>query len=104
MHKTQLQKPKKEKQYELNRRRVSIRKQNESNREIKRNERRQRRENIVKDIDIGRIIELATTDKIYVNSLNLHENKNEILEIYTGDFELIGSMLIGELEQKTNIS
>ena len=46
---------------------------------------------------------MATTDKIYVNGLNLHENKNEILENYTGDFELIGSMLIGELEQKTNI-
>ena len=108
LNKTQLQKTKKKtklqkkKQYQVNRRRVLIRKQNESNREIKRNERRQKRENIVEDIDIGRFFELATTDKIYVNSLNLHEIKNEILEIYTGDFELIGSMLIGELEQKTN--
>ena len=49
--KTKLQK---KKQYELNRRRVLIRKQNESNREIKRNERREKRENIVEDIDIGR--------------------------------------------------
>ena len=29
--------------------------------------------------------------------------KNDILEDYTGDFELIGSMLVGEIEQKTNI-
>ena len=33
----------------------------------------------------------------------IHEIKNYFLEGYTGDFELIGSMLIGELEQKTNI-
>ena len=51
-----------------------------SNREIKRNERRQRRENMVEDIDIGRFCELATTDKIYVNSLNLHEIQNEVLD------------------------
>ena len=59
MNKTQLQKTKKKtklkkkEQYELNRRRVLIRKQNESIREIKRNERRQERKNIVEDIDIG---------------------------------------------------
>ena len=80
------------------------RKQNESNREIKRNERRQKRENLVEeDIDLGRFCELATTDKIDVNSLNLHEIQNEVLGDYRGDFELIGSMLVGELEQKTNI-
>ena len=73
-----------------------------SNREIKRNERRQKRANVVEDIDIGRFFELATTDGKYVNGLNLHEIKNEILEDYTGDFELIGSMLIGELELETN--
>ena len=33
----------------------------------------------------------------------LHEIKKEILEYYTGYFELIGSMLIGEIQQKTNI-
>ena len=33
------------------------RKQNESNGEIKRNERRQKRENIVEDIDLGRFFE-----------------------------------------------
>ena len=69
----------------------------------KQNERRQKRENMVEDINIGRFFELATTDRQYVNALNLHEIKNEILEDYTGDFELIGSLLVGELEQKTNI-
>ena len=80
-----------------------IRRQNESNRVIKRNERRQRRENMVEDIDIGRFFELATSKKIDVNNLNLHEIKNEILEDYTGDFELIGKMIIGPVEHKTNI-
>ena len=80
-----------------------IRIQNESNKETKQNERRQKGENIVEDIDIGRFFELATTDRKYVNGLNLHEIKIEILEDYTGDFELIGSMLVGEIEQKTNI-
>ena len=67
-----------------------IRRQNESNREIKRNERRQKRENMVDDIDLGRFFELATSNKIYVSKLNLHEIKNEILHDYTGDFELNG--------------
>ena len=58
---------------------------------------------MVEDINIGRFFELATTDRQYVNGLNLHEIKNDILEDYTGDFELIGSMLVGEIEQKTNI-
>ena len=80
-----------------------IRKQNESNREIKRNERRQKRENMVDDIDLGRFFELATSYKIYVNNLNLHEIKNEILQDYTGDLELNGKMIIGPIEHKTNI-
>ena len=80
-----------------------IRKQNKSNREIKRNEGRQKRENIAEDIDLGRFFQLATTSKEYVNGSKLHENKNEVLEDHTGDFELIGSMLLGEVEQKTNI-
>ena len=58
---------------------------------------------MVEDIDTGRFFELATTDRQYIDALNLHEIKNEILEDYTGDFELIGSMLVGEIEQKTNI-
>ena len=80
-----------------------IRKQNESNREIKRNERTQKGENMAEDIDLSKFFELATTNRKYVNGLNLHETKNEILEDHTGDFELIGSMLVGEVEQKTNI-
>ena len=65
----QLQKTKKptklqkKKQYELNKRRKFIRRQNESNKEIKQNERRQKRDNMVEDIDIGRFFELATTDR-----------------------------------------
>ena len=80
-----------------------IRRQNESNKEIKRNERRQRRENLVEDIEVGRFFELATSNKTYVNKLNLHEIKNEILQDYTGDFELNGLMVIGPVEHKTNI-
>ena len=82
-----------------------IRIQNESNRVIKQNERRQRRANMVDDIDIdiGRFFDLATSDKIYVNNLNLYEIKKEILQNYTGDFELNGKMIIGPVEHKTNI-
>ena len=80
-----------------------IRIQNESNKETKQNERRQKRENIVEDIDTGRFFELATSNKIYVNNLNLHEIKNGILQGYTGDFELNGKMIIGPVAHKTNI-
>ena len=83
----QLQKTKKptklqeKKEYELNKRRKLIRRQNELNKERKRIERRQKRENVVEeDIDLGRFFELASSDKIYVNNLNLHEIKNEILQ------------------------
>ena len=93
----------KKKEYELNKRRKLNRIQNESNKETKQNERRQKRENMVEDINIDRFLELATTDREYVNGLNLHEIKTDILEDYTGDFELIESMLVGEIEQKTNI-
>ena len=97
---TKLQK----KLFDLNKRRTLIRKQNESNKEMKINERKQKRENALEeDIDIGRFFKLATTDKNYVNGLNLHDIKSEILEKVTIDFEVIGSMLIGETEQKTNI-
>ena len=99
MNKTRLAEKKKTK---LTKKKL-IRKQNESNREIKRNQRRQKRENIAEDIDLGRFFELATTNRKYVNGLNLHETKNEILEDHTGDFELIESMLVGKVEQKTNI-
>ena len=62
-------------------RRTLIRTQNESNRKLKENERRQKRQNLIdEDIDLGRFFELATSNKIYVNSLKLHEIKNEILQ------------------------
>ena len=81
-----------------------IRRQNELNIVIKQIERGEKRQNLIhEDIDLGRFFELATSIGNYVNGLNLHEIKNEILEDYRGDFELIGSMLVGELEQKTNV-
>ena len=67
MNKTQLQK----KKTKLEKKKL-IRKQNESNKEIRRNERRQKRENIAEDIDLGRFFELATTNRKHVNGLNLH--------------------------------
>ena len=73
-----------------------IKKQNEMKEDKK-------KENMVEDIDIGRFFELATSNNINVNNLNLHEIKNETLKDYTGDFELIGKMIIGPVEQKTNI-
>ena len=98
-----LTKLQKKKEYELNKRKKLIRIQNESNKETKQNERRQKIENIVEDVDLGRFFELATSNKIYVNNLNLHEIKNEILQDYTGDFELTGKKIIGPTEHKTNI-
>ena len=93
-----------QKQYELNKRRKMIRKQTEEIKEIKQNEGRQKRQNLVEeDINLGRFFELATSNKVYVNNLNLHEIKNEILKDYTGDFELNGKMNIGPIEHKTNI-
>ena len=66
----------------------------------KQNERKQKRENnLDEDIDLGRFFELATTNTKYDNVLNLLEIKSELLEDCTGDFELIGYMLIGELEK-----
>ena len=95
MNKTHLQK---KKQYELNKRRKLIRKQIEANKEVKQNEKRRNRDNMVEDNALGWFFELATTSKIYVNSLILHEIKNEMLSDYSGDFELYGSMLIGKKE------
>ena len=59
---------------------------------------------MVEDIDSGKFFEKTTSNKIYVNKLNLHENKNESLLRYTGDFDSNGLMLIGPVEHKTNIS
>ena len=57
---------------------------------------------MVEDFDIGRFFELATSNKKYVNNLNLHEIKNEVLQGYTGDFELSGLMIVGPIEHKTS--
>ena len=55
------------------------------------------------DINLGRFFDLATTNKLYVNGLYLHE-KNEILMDYIGgEFKMIESMLNAETEQKTNV-
>ena len=56
-----------------------------------------------KGIDFGRFLDLPTSNRIQVNGLNLHHIKGEMFLDCTGDFEAIGSMLIGEIEQKTNI-
>ena len=78
-----------EKQYEIIKRRTLIKKQNESNREIKQKERSQKRQNLIfEDIDLGRFFELAASNKRYVNGVNLHEIKTEFLKAYTDDFEL----------------
>ena len=55
------------------------------------------------DINLGRFFELATGDKICVNKLNLHEIGNETSKEKTDEFEMIGSVLISEIEQKTKI-
>ena len=57
---------------------------------------------VEEDINLGGVFESATGNKTYVKGLNLLEIKSEILLEYTGFFEMIGSMLIGEMEQKTN--
>ena len=60
-------------------------------------------ENLVKEyVTLGKFFELATSDKIYVNNLNLHEFKKENLLDYKGDFELNGSMIIGPFDYRTN--
>ena len=45
---------------------------------------------MVEEFDLGRFFESATSNKIYVDNLNLHEIKNEIVKDYTGDFDLNG--------------
>ena len=69
----------------------------------KQNKMKEGKKNIVEVVDLGRFFEMATSDKTYVNNLNLYEIKNEFLEDYTGDFDLIGKMIIGPVEHKTNI-
>ena len=56
------------------------------------------------DFDLGKFLELASSDKFYVTGLNLHEFKNEVLLDYKGDFESYGWKIIGTVEQKTKFS
>ena len=79
-------------------------KQKQENRDLKQFDRIQNRENVIKvDNKLGKFFELATPGKIYVNVLSLHEIKNETFLEYAVQFQKIGSMLRGEIEQKTDI-
>ena len=55
-------------------------------------------------VNLGRLFEQATSNKVYLNGSNLHEIENNFFLNHTVDFEMIGSMLIREIEQRTNIS
>ena len=80
-----------------------IRNQTESNKERKQNERKQKRENLIdEDIDLGNFFELASSDKIYVSGLNLHEIKNELLLDCRSDCELNGLLDVGFAKHKVN--
>ena len=76
----------------------------ESNTETIQKKRKQKRENLIDEsIDLGRFFELASSDKIYVIGLYLHEIKSEILLEYVGDFELNGLRVKWPVEHETNI-
>ena len=59
---------------------------------------------MVENNGLDRVFELATSNKTYAKSLNLHEIKNENLLGCRSDFELNGSMNTTGIEHKTNIS
>ena len=86
-------------------RRALVRKENESDKEIKKKyERKQNRETIKDDkIDLSKFFALAPSDKKYANSLNLHEIKKEILLEQKCDYKLNGLLDIGPVKHKTNI-
>ena len=42
-------------------------------------------------------------NKIHVVNKNLHEIKIEILRDYTGDFEMVGSLKVGDQIRQTHI-
>ena len=70
---------KKRKQHELRRKRNIVRKQKETNRELKQYERFRNRKILVdEDINLCRLFELATTKKVQVNRLHLHETKEKL--------------------------
>ena len=87
---------------ELNKRRKLIRKRTEANKN--KTKANKKKENMVdENNDLVSFLELASSDKIYVNGLNLNETKNEILLDYKGDFELNELMVIGPVVHKTII-
>ena len=40
---------------------------------------------------------------MYVEGLTLHETRSDFFQNYTGDFGVIGSMVTGPVEHRTNI-
>ena len=46
---------------------------------------------------------LKELNKIQVIDKNLHENKQEILQIYIGTFEMVGNLKVGDQIRQTNI-
>ena len=55
------------------------------------------------EVDLSRFFELATSDKIYIDNLNLHEIKNDIMRDYDGVFEMNGTLKVGEQIRQTLI-
>ena len=72
--------------------------------EINQSERSRIRENATaeENIDSRSFFELTISNERYVKRLNFNEIRKENLVDFGGDFELIGSMLLGEIEQRTN--
>ena len=66
-----------EEQNEINRTRDIVRERKEQNRELKQN----REIETEKDIFLGKLFELATSDKVYVSDLNLNEKELTFYEI-----------------------
>ena len=55
------------------------------------------------EVDLSRFFELATSDKIYIDNLNLHEIKKDIMRDYDGVFEMNGTLKVGEQNRQTLI-
>ena len=49
------------------------------------------------------VFENCFSDKTYVDCLNIHEIENDLEGEYARDFEMVGYMLAGEVEQKFHI-
>ena len=55
------------------------------------------------EVDLSRFFELATSDKIYIDNLNLHEIKNDFMRDYDDVFEMNGTLKVGEQIRQTLI-